>query len=355
MLSYLIQVNYGTFIAIGLMFFFLFGNRYFDKKNRMVFALDTLNILLIVVAEMVECWTAAWPEPTTIHIVACIVGYSLRPLIVVAILFLMAVKWRKRYVLLWGPAVLNFLIQLTALFSGIAFAYDANNQFVRGPLGYAPHLTSLYYLVLLIIVTVEQYHNLSIAEPFLALVISVLTAVATYLESLRGYHGLLSVTAAVGIVFYYMYLATQQFKRDELTGVLNRRCFNLDGNQAWERLTALIALDLNNLKTINDSLGHEEGDRAILTITECVRRSLGKHCFLYRTGGDEFMVLGFRQKREETERMLENMERRIQKSPYRCAMGVVYAEEGESFEQLCAMADQKMYRNKKETKGIALD
>lgn len=88
---------------------------------------------------------------------------------------------------------------------------------------------------------------------------------------------------------------SQQLARtDTLTGLPNRLAFQ-------ERLTsalsqnetdvALIAADINNFKSVNDTMGHNEGDRLIEQVAERIQHSLTDEIFLARIGGDEFVFL----------------------------------------------------------------
>lgn len=79
---------------------------------------------------------------------------------------------------------------------------------------------------------------------------------------------------------------------DELTRCFNRHAYeerinNLDLREEW----IYISMDLNNLKHINDSLGHAAGDELICAAANCMRESFGKYGNVYRIGGDEFVVI----------------------------------------------------------------
>ncbi len=83
---------------------------------------------------------------------------------------------------------------------------------------------------------------------------------------------------------------------DALTGLLNRRAFFLDLERRVARLGrskgtgALVYLDINNLKTQNDTAGHLAGDRAILTCAEILRSCTRPTDLIARIGGDEFLL-----------------------------------------------------------------
>ncbi|MDI3277023.1 EAL domain-containing protein [Arthrobacter sp. AL08] len=112
------------------------------------------------------------------------------------------------------------------------------------------------------------------------------------------------VLAAVPMAFRHR-LLRRLARTDDLTGLLNRRAFHDDcvqrlaaaagaaaaGAGAGKRSGALLLLDLDRFKEINDSLGHEAGDRLLVQVGERLSRSLRTGDLLARLGGDEFAVL----------------------------------------------------------------
>lgn len=81
---------------------------------------------------------------------------------------------------------------------------------------------------------------------------------------------------------------------DALTGCGNRRSYNkemdwLEG-EVPQNLSYL-AIDINGLKEVNDTYGHDAGDKLIVGAAECIERCFGEKGRIYRTGGDEFIVL----------------------------------------------------------------
>ena len=85
---------------------------------------------------------------------------------------------------------------------------------------------------------------------------------------------------------------------DPLTEALNRHAFYslVDGDQEAKRLGAsgcVVVLDIDNLKPINDSLGHAAGDAEIREVARAVRSVIRADDLLFRWGGDEFLILCF--------------------------------------------------------------
>ena len=84
---------------------------------------------------------------------------------------------------------------------------------------------------------------------------------------------------------------------DSLTGLGNHRAFHHHLSEAIQQRAstgstfALMAIDLDGLKQINDTHGHQTGDRYIQQVSEILRNTVGREGTVYRTGGDEFMAL----------------------------------------------------------------
>ena len=149
---------------------------------------------------------------------------------------------------------------------------------------------------------------------------------------------------------------------DQMSGLLNRRACNdefirIDGLSKDEKnnITAVM-MDLNGLKTTNDTLGHEAGDELIVGMSDCMMKIYGKVGKCYRMGGDEFVVIMDVLLEEAVllndafRRELASWEGKFSKS-MSAAMGMArFSEcsEGDTTDVLIKMADERMYNDKKE-------
>ncbi len=100
---------------------------------------------------------------------------------------------------------------------------------------------------------------------------------------------------------------------DGLTDLYNRRGFNDLGEQYLKlagrssRSASLIYLDIDRFKTINDTLGHHVGDRALLSVADTLRDTFRRSDIIARLGGDEFAVLAFETSEENAETLVERL------------------------------------------------
>ncbi len=95
---------------------------------------------------------------------------------------------------------------------------------------------------------------------------------------------------SVSVSFLLIYYSHITLRLDPLTKLLNRQVYM----RMFERVnytTVVIAIDANNFKHINDTYGHECGDRTLKQIAKLIHKAYGKNAHCFRTGGDEFCVI----------------------------------------------------------------
>lgn len=149
-------------------------------------------------------------------------------------------------------------------------------------------------------------------------------------------------------------------QHDSLTHLLNRRAFNDTLDQALalarrgERPVALLYLDLDGFKSVNDKLGHAVGDGVLKSVAARWKEVVREGEVLARLGGDEFGVIAAGDT-EAVERLAQRLiaaldeDVRVQNMAVRIGVSVGlarYAEHGEDRRRLVASADMAMYRAK---------
>lgn len=108
---------------------------------------------------------------------------------------------------------------------------------------------------------------------------------------------------------------------DPLTGVYNRRTLatlaaqSIDAARRAQRPLALLAIDVDHFKEINDACGHETGDEALVALVRLMREALGEEPLLSRIGGEEFAVVLCDTGEEAAFEVAERMRRHIAMSP----------------------------------------
>jgi diguanylate cyclase (GGDEF)-like protein len=155
--------------------------------------------------------------------------------------------------------------------------------------------------------------------------------------------------------------------RDELTGLHNRRGFFVLAKQAFELAKrphasfSVLFFDMDNLKQVNDTLGHEAGSALLKEMAELLVQTFRKTDVIGRIGGDEFVVAGKSNDPEMTDAILRIQNRVAQANaiPGRkyllsFSLGTVASgnDEAVSLEELVARADTIMYEEKRLKRAV---
>ncbi|MGB3725862.1 MAG: EAL domain-containing protein [Glaciecola sp.] len=156
-------------------------------------------------------------------------------------------------------------------------------------------------------------------------------------------------------------------EKDPLTGLSNRHHFNqltdmLIDNSAQTKVDiALLLIDLDDFKYVNDTLGHDAGDRLLIEFSTRVKKLLRRHESFARLGGDEFAIIlsGIRstqQVRLVTQRIQEAIEQPVQigQSEVICKASIgaaIYPAQATTKDLLIKYADIAMYSAKADGKG----
>jgi diguanylate cyclase len=155
----------------------------------------------------------------------------------------------------------------------------------------------------------------------------------------------------------------QEARRDDLTAVANRRAFNeklhllMDDWRRQNESFVLILADLDQFKWVNDSHGHQAGDRVLKAAGEGLKQLARPGDFVGRYGGDEFAVLLPNTDREAGTELAKNLCRGIAGNSFSVAvrgsevaisfsMGVAVPRQGDSDDTILQRADQSLYRAK---------
>jgi diguanylate cyclase (GGDEF)-like protein len=191
------------------------------------------------------------------------------------------------------------------------------------------------------------------------------SGIAEVLE--RRAYWLLPLLAGPLVLLHRNFLAYLENVRhsvtDPLTGLPNQRHMvahlerEIAAARTSRRQFAVIFVDLDGLKTMNDRGGHQIGDAALVRVADCLRKNLRVHDVCARCGGDEFVIVlsdcGASEanlRRDELQRAVRSIAVDLEpgfRTSLNISAGVsVYPDDGDTQEQLLAVADSRMYEDK---------
>lgn len=214
MLYSIMNIDFAPLAGLLFLAVFLISNKDTDKSvNRFFLSLCILEFVELFVYSL-ELWTATFAERTVWRVLLSAIGYSIRPVIVLIILCVSAklsVKDRKTFILAI-PAILNVIIAFSAFFTDIAYSYTEANEFVRGPLGYVPHIVMFFYLLCILIFSCTRKGKAPM-ETVIIWAICLVLVLAIVCEAVFSVRSMGRTAIVLSTMAYYLYFQTITFRQ----------------------------------------------------------------------------------------------------------------------------------------------
>ena len=339
--QYLLQ-NWSMILVLSAFAIALHITVFLDRTTIRRMYVLIVGVFLLSVIVFVEFEYAAHTDYRMLRSILMAIRYSATPFIIAQIIYTL-IKRQKIYIFI--PAVILAVIDVVSIFTGIVFKIEEDNTFSRGVLGYLPFIIAGLYGIALVTLLVKR-SNKKLIEivPIIFLGLALMSGVVFPFIFGSDFSAIFCSTIAVAMFVYYVFEILEQTKKDSLTGLLNRHAYNADVCKNPEEITALISIDMNGLKTINDTLGHAAGDEAIETLALCFNKALKTRQFGYRIGGDEFVILCRKSSKEEVTDLIKRIETNVGKTKYNCAIGYSYSADGKkTIDDMLRESDMMMY------------
>lgn len=145
-------------------------------------------------------------------------------------------------------------------------------------------------------------------------------------------------------------------EHDKLTGLYNKGKYLQMAEQIFPNAEsiAIFNFDVNDLKVMNDTYGHEAGDKLLIKAADSIRKVVNNNTFGFRMGGDEYLMVSINTKEDEVDRLRVRWEEELARlneadDGINCviATGVAYAKAPFDYNELTKVADALMYEDKK--------
>ena len=194
------------------------------------------------------------------------------------------------------PLTLVSVLALISPFTGLLFSVDATNIFHRGPWYFISAVSCYFYLLSSVFIVMANRHNLLKSMYHALLLFAITPAIGGMIQVVIEGTLMIWASSALSLVLVYIYLQQRMMQFDTLTGAWTRGSFDryistrIESAKDHDKL-ALIFIDLDDLKYINDTYGHLEGDLALQTTVKLLKRCVCKNDIIARFGGDEFVIV----------------------------------------------------------------
>lgn len=342
--DYLIQ-NWALILVLLAFAISLRVTVFLDKKTMRRMYILILAVFLLSIVVFVEFYLAGLGQYREVRVVMMSIRYSATPVIIALVTFTL-VKKQRWFVFI--PAILLAILNFVSIFTGIVFSVDVDNVFHRGPLGYVPFIVAGLYCAFLIFILIHRSNKRPIEIiPILFLCFAFIGGLVLPFVFGSSYSHIFCTTIGIALFAYHEFSFLQLTKKDSLTGLLNRQAYYSETGHSPETITAILSIDMNGLKTINDTKGHAAGDEALTTLALCFKRSLRRRQTGYRIGGDEFIIVCWRESKSDVLELVERIRHSVAETPYTCSIGYCYrSDPSQTIDEMLKESDEKMYAEK---------
>lgn len=265
-----------------------------NKKNKYYIAAAFITIVILILEIIANLFVNSIGSQFVVaHKIVNVIGFSLSP--IVPYLFLQFIGIDpddSQHKLLILPLFFNALMCILSYQMGFIFSIDASNHYERGSLFLIPTLISLVYFSLVIYEVLENRSK--IARPVKMILVLIFSLPIFSFVVQIVYPNLLLIwpSVSLSLLLYYIYSLEMQYDFDIQTQIKNRTAFDKEmlRHDGRKNIT-LFVFDLNNLKNVNDSYGHSEGDLLIKSSANILNSCFANMGEVFRIGGDEFCAI----------------------------------------------------------------
>ena len=342
--EYLLQ-NWALILVLLAFAIMLNVTVFLDQKMILRMYILIISVFLLSIIVFTEFYLTDINQHPEIRLVMMAIRYSATPLIVAMILYALV---KRAHWAVFVPAALLIVFNVVSIFTGIVFSLDKDGNLVRGVLGYLPYIATGIYLFFLIFILIKQ-SNKHLAEiiPIAFLALSFISGLVFPLVIGKNYSRIFCTTIAVSLFVYYVFLILQLTKKDPLTGLLNRQAYYSMTSSNNKDITALLSIDMNGLKRINDNEGHLAGDKALVELSHCLTRATNSRQLAFRIGGDEFVIICYKTSEQEVKDLIERINTNVGTTKYSCSVGYSYVSDGsKTIDKMLTESDGMMYIEK---------
>lgn len=268
-----------------------------------------------------------------------------------------------------GPNKHGFLTLLPLLINGVIYSIafipsaktvvfgflrdaDGSLSFFGGYLRYTAHVVSAFYLGYLLVSVIISLKSRHLSHSLALIACTVFITSAVIIETFfndKNDIAILNSTIAVCTLTYYLFIYIEKGQMDTLTGLFNRETYQRDIAEMGDTIRGIIIFNIDGLRRINENLGYQEGDKAVVTVTRLILMYTPSNMNAYRLAGDEFAIISNTCLEEELLYIVKRIKANLSKTFYSCSIGYCYCDDKSiSFQDMLKEAEKKMALDKEE-------
>lgn len=268
------------------------------------------------------------------------------------------------------PSILTFIILTMNHFGkykNFVFFIDENNNYFRGK--GVPLIVFFNALLLIYSIVLTFKENKNLSKRIRTSIISADVLPLAVVSYQVFYCGIIYIWSffALGILILYINIELKAVSKDYLTNIYNRKFVDeyivyRMRKSPKENLFAVIMIDLDDFKNINDIHGHDEGDQALIITANILKKSVKSKDIVARFAGDEFLIVldidEITKLRKIIKRIKENFEsfnyrnNKPYQIKYSLGASIFNQKRHKTYEDILREVDNKMYKQKQRRKSL---
>ena len=264
---------------------------------------------------------------------------------------------RFQCVLMTSISGFVFVLLIANFFYPVVFRISETNVYSRGPLFMVNNLMEVAFMIDgVIIYLIGRARSGGVKFfPVLQFVWPIFICVCLQ----NFFYGISTVWVGIAVGFTSLMLALQNENIfiDKLTRLFNRYYLDrISGTLKRSNKIAMMMIDMNGFKSINDNLGHSQGDDALFSMAEILRETVESHGTAVRYAGDEFVIVintdneqvaaSYRDKIKQ--KLADFNKKRIKKYKLSASIGMgIFDLKQNNLDEILEIIDKRMYEDKK--------
>ena len=264
---------------------------------------------------------------------------------------------RFQCVLMTSISGLVFALLIANFFYPVVFRISETNVYSRGPLFMVNNLMEIAFMIDgVIIYLIGRARSGGVKFfPVLQFVWPIFICVCLQ----NFFYGISTVWVGIAVGFTSLMLALQNENIfiDKLTRLFNRYYLDrISGTLKRSNKIAMMMIDMNGFKSINDNLGHSQGDDALFSMAEILRETVESHGTAVRYAGDEFVIVintdneqvaaSYRDKIKQ--KLADFNKKRVKKYKLSASIGMgIFDLKQNNLDEILEIIDKRMYEDKK--------
>jgi diguanylate cyclase (GGDEF)-like protein len=206
-----------------------------------------------------------------------------------------ASRTKKLGVIVLAIMAINVIVMILNLFFGFYFTITQENLYADGSMYLVRFYLGYLAILMMVIDLLVSSKFLRQVHIYLIVTFSILIGAGAAVDMAFSGGNLIWAFFTAGMLQGYFYIIRSDTTQDTVTGIGNRASFNEYINQVIrmpdKQSFSMCLIDINGLKKINDSMGVEEGDKALADMADILKKCSRQSDFIARTGPDEFIIV----------------------------------------------------------------